>query len=84
MTEFERAVLEALARAGEPLGWYQLERRLSNVTLAERPNLLDVLTGLRQRGLVEQITATTEPKVRHAITSAGAAAIGGTTQIGNR
>ena len=79
MTEFERAVLEVLARAGGPLGWYQIERRLSNVMLTERPNLLDVLAGLRQRGHVEQIVSTTEPKVRHAITRAGAAAIGVTT-----
>jgi len=76
MTEFERAVLTCLARAGEPLGWYQIERRLSTMTLAVRPNLLDVLDELRRRGLAEEVAAAVEPTVRHGITPAGRAAIG--------
>lgn len=76
MTEFERAVLTVLARSGEPLGWYQIERRLSTMTLAERANLLDVLAELRRRGLVEQVAAVVEPAVRHALTPAGTAAVG--------
>jgi hypothetical protein len=76
MTEFERAVLTVLARAGEPLGWYQIERRLSAMTLHERPNLLGVLAELRRRGLVEQVASAAEPKVRHELTPAGTTAIG--------
>ncbi len=75
MTEFERAVLTVLARAGEPLGWYQIERRLSTMALAERPNLLHVLAELRRRGFVEQVAAAVEPSVRHVLTPAGRAAI---------
>jgi hypothetical protein len=71
VTEFERAVLTILSRAGEPLGWYQIERRLSTMALAERPHLLTVLSELRRRGLVEEISAATEPKVRHGLTSLG-------------
>lgn len=54
----------------------QIKRRLSTMSVAERPNLLDVLADLRRRGLVEQIIAAVEPKLRHALTSAGTAAIG--------
>lgn len=75
MTEFERAVLTILASASEPLGWYQLERRLSNLELAERPNLPEVLSGLRQRGLVDETAAASEPKVRYSVTAVGAAAL---------
>jgi uncharacterized protein YqfA (UPF0365 family) len=76
MTDFERAVLAVLARAGEPLGSYQIERRPSTMTLAERPNLLDVLADLCGRGLVEQVAVAIEPKVRHTVTPAGTAALG--------
>ncbi len=76
MTEFERAVLTVLARAVEPLGWYQIERRLSMMTLVERPSLLDVLVQLRQRGLVEDFAAAGEPKVRYALTVAGTIKLG--------
>ncbi|MDI1447026.1 hypothetical protein [Polyangium sp. 6x1] len=76
MTEFERAVLTVLARAGEPLGWYQIERRLSTIALAERPNLLDVLAELGRRGLVEEVAAAVAPSVRYGLTPAGRTAIG--------
>lgn len=77
MTEFERAVLTILMRASEPLGWYQIEQRLSTMALAERPNLLQVLAKLRRRGFLEEVDAPVEANVRHALTSAGRAAIGG-------
>lgn len=76
MTEFERAVLTILARAGEALGWYRIERQLSMIELDERPNLLEVLGELRRRGLVEQVGTAVEPTVRHRLTQAGAAAVG--------
>jgi hypothetical protein len=75
MTEFERAVLTVLARTSEPLGWYQIERMLSNMTLVERLHLVAVLDELRRRGLVEQFSAANEPKVRHQLTPAGATAL---------
>ncbi len=75
MNEFERAVLTVLMRAGEPLGWYRIERSLSGVALSERPNLLDVLADLRRRGFVDQVTPATEPKARYTVTSKGKAAI---------
>lgn len=75
MTEYETAVLNVLARAGEPLGWYQIERRLSNHSLAIRPDLLDVLADLGRRGLVERIAATTTPTLRYAVTESGRTAL---------
>ncbi|MGE0791504.1 MAG: hypothetical protein AB7S26_37865 [Sandaracinaceae bacterium] len=65
MTEFERTVLEVLGRAKEPLGWYQIERRLSTRTLRERPNLLHVLTQLEEKGLVRRVEPRVVPMDRH-------------------
>jgi len=81
VTTFERAVLTVLARAEEPLGWYRIERGLSDMALPERPNLLEVLSELRRRGLVEQIETADEPKVRHALTGAGRAAIEASREV---
>jgi DNA-binding PadR family transcriptional regulator len=75
MTDFERAVLTILADAGEPLGWYSIERSLSNRTLGERPNLLEVLGRLRDAGLVEPRSAASDPSVRYELTRAGASAL---------
>jgi hypothetical protein len=53
------------------MGWYQIERRLSNMALDERPYLLDVLAELIDRGWISEVTATDEPKVRYVVTKLG-------------
>lgn len=58
MSAFELAVLGVLAREGRPLGWYQIEQRLSVISLDIRPNLIDVLAALRQSGLVDVVDAS--------------------------
>jgi len=76
VTEFQRAVLEVLARSEDALGWYQIERRLSNMALGERSNLLNVLSVLLERGLVDEVAAPTDPRLRHTITPSGRAVLG--------
>lgn len=71
MTTFERAVLEILSRSSSALGWYQIERRLSNVSLPERPHLPDALNRLCELGLVEKAQFDSEPLVRYLITHTG-------------
>jgi len=80
MTSYVAAVLRVLSEASEPLGWYQIERRLSNVALPERPHLPKVLNELKCDGLVAVTECATTPTVRYALTPAGmekAKAIGG-------
>lgn len=71
MSPFERAVLEVLAGAPKPFGWYNLEVRLSNMNLDERPHLPSVLSKLRDLGLVTETRHPDEPAIRYSITQAG-------------
>jgi RHS repeat-associated protein len=71
MTTFEKAVLEILSQSSSALGWYQIERRLSNTALAERPHLPGVLARLGELGLIEEGRFDSEPCVRYLITQAG-------------
>jgi hypothetical protein len=71
MTKFERAVLQVLARSSEALGWYQIERRLSNTALDERPLVVLVLEGLVLRGWVQEATASEAPTKRYSVTPLG-------------
>ena len=71
MTTYEKAILNILSGAPEALGWYQIERRLSNVTLSERPHLPRALATLSGLGLVEEIRCDSEPKARYLITALG-------------
>ena len=75
MSEFQRAVLVILARSEGALGWYQIERRLSNVSIRERSDLLGTLAVLRERGLVEEVHASADPRSRYVLTPAGQAAV---------
>jgi DNA-binding HxlR family transcriptional regulator len=80
MTSYVATVLRVLSEANEPLGWYQIERRLSNVALPERPHLPRVLDELKRDGLVTVSECATTPTLRYALTPAGmekAKAIGG-------
>lgn len=76
MTPFERIVLEILSRSGEALGWYQIERRLSTISIPERPHLPGVLSRLREQGLVDEVRLTVEPLLRYVITQSGRQALG--------
>ncbi len=73
MTLFEQAVLQILAASPEAMGWYQIERRLSNLTLDERPPLPPVLGKLVGDGLLQELSAASAPLVRYLITDAGLA-----------
>jgi DNA-binding PadR family transcriptional regulator len=77
MTTFERAVLEVLSRSSDALGWYQIERRLSNMSLSERPHLPPVLEKLGQLGLVREAQFESEPLTRYVITPSGQRALNG-------
>jgi DNA-binding HxlR family transcriptional regulator len=71
MTSYVAAVLRVLSEASEPLGWYQIERRLSSVALPNRPHLPKVLDELTHDGLVSVSECATTPTVRYALTPAG-------------
>jgi hypothetical protein len=71
MTEFEDAVLGILARSAVPLGWYNLERRLSNMSFAQRPHLMNTLESMRDSGLLEEVRFEAAPSIRYVITDAG-------------
>lgn len=76
MTPFERIVLEILSRSGEALGWYQIERRLSSISMPERPHLPGVLSRLREQGFVNEVQFKVEPILRYVITQSGRHVLG--------
>ena len=76
MTPIERIVLEILSRSGEALGWYQIERRLSNISIPERPHLPGVLSRLREQGFIDEVQFTLEPLLRYVITQSGRHVLG--------
>lgn len=71
MTLFEQAVLQILADSPDALGWYQIERRLSNIRIQERPKLPDVLNHLCVLNLIDEINFPTTPIHRYKITNIG-------------
>jgi DNA-binding PadR family transcriptional regulator len=71
MNTFETAVLEVLGRSADGLGWYQIERRLSNMMLVDRPLLPGALSILRDRGFIVEVRDLEELQIRYAITEAG-------------
>ena len=75
MNPFNRTVLRILSQSDEAMGWYQIERRLSNMSFDERRYLPDVLSELRARGWISERTAVDEPKIRYFITESGREAL---------
>lgn len=75
MTRFESAVLAILRAAEQPLGWHQIETRLSNVSLDERPPLPSVLAGMVESGLVEVGERPGVPSEVYTITEIGRAGL---------
>jgi len=75
LTAFELAVLRSLESSNKPLGWYQIEIRLSNMALEERPPLPAVLAALRDRGFVSEAQSHDVPQVRYSLTSQGRNAV---------
>ena len=76
MNPFHRTVLSILSQSDEAVGWYYIERRLSNMALDERPYLPAVLDELKARGWIVEVSATDEPKVRYLVTTLGREALG--------
>jgi|GEM_PF-6357715 len=71
MNEYIRAVLRVIAESQLPLGWYQIELRLSNIALDARPDLPPVLQDLVKRGWILEISASEIPTSRYTITTRG-------------
>lgn len=71
MTRFERTVLQILGESPEDLGWYQIERRLSNMEITERLPLPEVLKRLQADLMITEVHFSEQPLVRYRITSAG-------------
>lgn len=70
MTPFQRAVLEIIASAPQPVGWYNVETRLSITGSAfARERTPDVLEHFREAGLIERVAAEGMP--RYVITDLG-------------
>lgn len=75
MTEYERAVLTILARVGEPLGWYRIEMRLTQVTIRKWGKLPDVLEDMTRRGFLTHIQQEIEPRDLYQLTEDGRRAL---------
>jgi hypothetical protein len=71
MSPFERAVLRITLESSEAIGWYQIERRLSNMAFDERPYLPDVLAELIARGWISEVHDADEPRIRYVVTKLG-------------
>lgn len=71
MRSYVSGLLLVLLKAGEPVGWYYIERRLSGLALSEHPDLLEVLGRLRREGLVEFSEHATTPTERYSLTPEG-------------
>jgi DNA-binding PadR family transcriptional regulator len=54
MKEYEKAVLEAIAKGPDYVGWYKIEQRLSNKTIGVRGYLPETLRRLAEQGLIEE------------------------------
>jgi len=54
MNEYDAAVLAAIAKGPDWLGWYKIEQRLSNLTIDKRGYLPDSLRRLAEQGLIEE------------------------------
>jgi Mn-dependent DtxR family transcriptional regulator len=50
VSEYQRAILRAVALGPEPLGWYKIEQRLSREALNVREYLPDALAELERGG----------------------------------
>jgi hypothetical protein len=54
MNKYDMAVLSAICKGDEPIGWYKIEQRLSGVRLASRDHLPEALRRLTERRLIEE------------------------------
>jgi Mn-dependent DtxR family transcriptional regulator len=54
MTNYEQAVIRAVAAGPEPVGWYKIEQRLSREELDVREYLPDVLARLESLGFIRR------------------------------
>ena len=54
MTNYEQAVIRAVAAGPEPVGWYKIEQRLSREELDAREYLPDVLARLERLGFIRR------------------------------
>src|SRR5215467_5796914 len=68
MTPYDKAVLAAIAKGPDPVGWYKIEQRLSMVALHERDHLPAALERLSQSGWIE---TSPEDREKYRVTAAG-------------
>jgi DNA-binding PadR family transcriptional regulator len=54
MNSYEKAVLSAIAKGPDFVGWYKIEQRLSVVDLDHRDSLPDTLKKLLEAGFIEE------------------------------
>ncbi len=54
MTNYEQAVIRAVAAGPEPVGWYKIEQRLSREEFDVREYLPDVLERLERLGVIQR------------------------------
>jgi hypothetical protein len=54
MNQYERAVLSAIEKGPDCVGWYKIEQRLSVMKLEVREYLPDTLRQLTTKGLIEE------------------------------
>jgi len=54
VTDYEQAVMRAVAAGPEPIGWYKIEQRLSRETIGVREYLPDTLTNLERLGFIRR------------------------------
>ena len=57
MTDYQQAVMRAVAAGPEPVGWYKIEQRLSEEEFSVREYLPDVLTNLESLGFIRRNAA---------------------------
>ena len=54
MNAYEKAVLRAVAKDSDYVGWYKIEQRLSTMPLLQRGYLPDALKLLSEQGFIEE------------------------------
>ncbi len=72
MSPYVSTVLRIIGEADEPVGWYHIERQLSNVAFGKRLHLPDVLKELVRKRLISIVHFANTPEERYELTFLGA------------
>jgi PadR family transcriptional regulator PadR len=73
LTDYEIVLLDLVRKGKGEWGWYQIERRLSNMDVPREPGAMTILKSLKGRGLVVRHVTPGQPNDRWEITDAGRA-----------